>query len=252
LLWRKVEVELIQTPKFLPFYILNIYMKIKGDILEKLKEIDNDSIDLIFTSPPYWKGFEYESYFNSYLQYIKWTEKWTKQIKPKLKENGFFLLNVANDSETTIKAFEIMNICIENGWKLHDTIIMNIYNRQPANTLRNFTNQTEFIFVFRHNSNNVVLNKENIKEEYPNVFESKNIGNIWKLPFKVNKNSNLKKVSGGKTNWGHSGFSKTLCELVIKIFTKENDTILDCFCGNFLLEKIGNVLNRKIIGIDMN
>ena len=67
-------------------------MFIHKDILEGLDEIKDDSMDLIFTSPPYWKGFEYESNFNSYLQYINWCKLWTKKIKPKLKDDGFFLL----------------------------------------------------------------------------------------------------------------------------------------------------------------
>ena len=41
-----------------------------GDCIEKLKLVDDESVDLIFTSPPYWKGFKYESYFNSYKQYL--------------------------------------------------------------------------------------------------------------------------------------------------------------------------------------
>ena len=36
------------------------------DVLEGLSQIETDSIDCIITSPPYWKGFEYEAYFNSY------------------------------------------------------------------------------------------------------------------------------------------------------------------------------------------
>ncbi len=130
------------------------------DCLERLKNIPNKSIDLIFTSPPYWKGFEYESYFNSYLQYINWSKKWIRDIKSKLKIDGFFLLNISNDTETTIKAFEILNICIDEGWKLHDTIIWYRYNTQPCNSNRNLTNQTEFIFLLRHNSSNVNINKD--------------------------------------------------------------------------------------------
>lgn len=227
-------------------------MKIKAEVLEGLDLIEDNSINLILTSPPYWKGFEYESYFNSYNQYLNWTKKWTKKIKSKLVNNGFFLLNVANDCETTIKAFEIMNICIDNGWKLHDTIILNVYNRQPCNSKRNLTNQTEFLFVFRHNSNNVIINKENIKEQHSDIFKSKNIGNIWNIPFRINKRSNLKKVNGGSKNWGHSGFSKELCEVSIKLFSNEEDKILDCFAGNFRIEDIANQLNRNAIGIDLN
>ena len=41
-----------------------------SDCLEGLRRLPDESIDVIVTSPPYWKGFEYEAYFNSYKQYL--------------------------------------------------------------------------------------------------------------------------------------------------------------------------------------
>ena len=223
---------------------------LQGDCIDMMKEIPDSSVDLVFTSPPYWKGFEYESYFNSYQQYLEWTKEWTHSLKRIVKPNGWFVLNISNDSETTIKAFEVMNICLKY-WKLHDTIIWNVYNRQPANTTRQLTNQMEFLFVFRHKSANARYYKEGLAEQYPDVFGSKNVGNVWKIPFAVSSHS-LKKVSGGKNNWGHSGFPRTLVEIVIKLFTQENEMILDCFGGTGSVGKIATELNRQSILIDKN
>ena len=217
-----------------------------GDCLEKLKLIDDESVDVIFTSPPYWKGFSYESYFNSYKQYLDWCEIWIKDLKRVLKDDGYFLLNIANDSETTIKAFELLNIALKN-WKLCDTIIWFVYNRQPANTKRQLTNQHEYIFLLRKHNNNINIHKERIKDN--DIFITKNIGNVWKIPFKRNKNS-LKKTCGGSKNWGHSGFSKELCDLVIQLFTNEDDIILDCFMGLGQLGLSAKELKRSFIGIE--
>ena len=226
-------------------------MEIKvGDIVEQLKSIADESVDLVFTSPPYWKGFEYESYFNSYFQYLEWCEVWVSKLKRVVKKDGWFLLNIANDSETTVKSFEVLNICLKH-WKLHDTIIWNVYNRQPANTERQLTNQTEFIFVFRHHSANACYNKNGLVEAYPSVFETKNVGNVWKIPF-ARSNHSLKKVCGGSKNWGHSGFPKILCEIVIKLLTKENDVVLDCFAGTGIVGLTAKELNRQSILIDKN
>ena len=65
------------------------------ECLDGLKLIPDESIDCIVTSPPYWKGFEYEAYFNSYKQYLDWSKKWMKECKRVLKPNGylFFRLN---------------------------------------------------------------------------------------------------------------------------------------------------------------
>ena len=221
---------------------------INGDIIEKLKVIETESINLIFTSPPYWKGFKYESYFNSYKQYLDWTEIWLRDVKRVLKDDGYFLLNVANDSETTIKAFEILNIAIKY-WKLCDTIIWFVYNRQPANTNRQLTNQTEYIFLFRKHNDNINIHKERIVDN--DIFITKNIGNVWKIPFTQNKNS-LKKTLGGKKDWGHSGFPKELCNLVIELFTDEKDNVLDCFLGLGQLGLSCREKNRNFIGIEMD
>lgn len=221
-------------------------MILQGDTIQLL-DVLNEEIDLIFTSPPYWKGFEYESYFNSYFQYLTWCEVWISKLKKVLKPNGWFVLNIANDSETTIKAYELLNICCKH-WKLHDTIIWNCYNRQPANTTRQLTNQTEFLFVFRHQSAGAVLYKDNLVNEYPDVFETKNVGNIWKIPFGSSKQS-LKKVT---KSWGHSGFPKILCELVIKLFTQENQKVLDCFAGTGSVGKVCEELKRDYVLMDKN
>tara|TARA_R100000963_G_scaffold24453_1_gene16762 strand:- start:52 stop:771 length:720 start_codon:yes stop_codon:yes gene_type:complete len=219
-----------------------------GDCIEKLKLIDDESVDVIFTSPPYWKGFKYESYFNSYKQYLDWCEIWIKDLKRVLKDDGYFLLNIANDSETTIKAFELLNITLKN-WKLCDTIIWFVYNRQPANSNRQLTNQTEYIFLLRKHSNNIHIHKERISLNNT-AFFTRNIGNVWKIPFTRHKNS-LKKTCGGKKDWGHSGFPKELCDLVLELFSNEGDTILDCFMGLGQLGLSSRELKREFVGIEL-
>ena len=54
---------------------------IKGDAIEELKKLESNSVNCIITSPPYWKGFKYESYFNSYKQYLDWSERWLRECK---------------------------------------------------------------------------------------------------------------------------------------------------------------------------
>ena len=223
---------------------------INGDCIDTIAKLPDESVDLIFTSPPYWKGFEYESYFNSYNQYLNWVKVWIKDIKRVLKDDGYFLLNIANDSETTIKAYEILNIALEN-WKLCDTIIWFVSNRQPFNTNRQLTNQTEFIFLLRKHNNNINIHKELIKEEYTEVFSRlKIVGNIWRIPFKriSNKDTKLKKVTRGAT--GHAGFPPILCELIIKLFSNEGDIVLDCFMGLGQLALTCKEFNREFIGIE--
>ena len=135
-----------------------------------------DSIDCIVTSPPYWKGFAYEAYFNSYAQYLRWSKRWMSECKRVLKRSGTFYLNVINDSEITVRAFDLMNIATEElMYKLHETIIWYRYNQQPANTERQLTNQCEYLFMLRHTSDGVKLDKVTAMELNPHIFKTRNV-----------------------------------------------------------------------------
>ena len=227
---------------------------IYGDCIEKMKNIPNESIDCIITSPPYWKGFEYEAYFNSYKQYLDWCELWLKECKRVLKPNGTFWLNVINDSEITIRAFEIMEIATRKiMFKLHDTVIWYRYNQQPANTNRQLTTQCEYIFMLRHTSANIELHKEDAYNKNSYIFKTKNVGNVWEIPF----NSGKKDVKGFgrkevKSKWGHSGFPLELPETCILLSTKEGDTVLDMFMGSGTTGIASKKLNRNFVGIELN
>ena len=222
------------------------------DCLEGLNRIDDASVDLIVTSPPYWKGFEYEAYFNSYKQYLDWCDMWLAECKRVLKPNGTFYLNVINDSEITIRAFELMEIATRKlMFKLHDTIIWYRYNQQPANTNRQLTNQCEYLFMLRHTSANIELNKESAYSAHPEIFKTKNVGNVWEIPFnsaRQNVGSFGRKET--KSKWGHGGFPEELPEVCTLLSSKEGDVVLDPFVGSGTTAVVAKRLGRHYIGID--
>ena len=225
-----------------------------GDCLDELSKIKDGSIKCIVTSPPYWKGFEYEAYFNSYAQYLEWCEKWLAECKRVLAKDGTLWLNVINDSEITVRAFELMWIATRKlMYKLHDTIIWYRYNQQPANTERQLTNQCEYIFCLRHTSAGVSFDKKKAYEQNPEMFKTKNVGNVWELPFNSGKQSN---TSFGrketKSAYGHSGFPVQLPETCILLSTKEGDTVCDCFMGTGTTGVACRKHNRNFIGIELS
>lgn len=225
-----------------------------GECVEVLKTFPDASVDCIVTSPPYWKGFEYEAYFNSYKQYLDWSKEWLRECKRVLKPNGTLWLNVINDSEITIRAFELMEIATrELMYKLHDTVIWYRYNQQPANTTRQLTNQCEYIFMLRHSSANVELDKKSAYENNPSIFKTKNVGNVWEIPFNSGKRST---TSFGRketvSKWGHSGFPVEIPETCILLSTKENDIVLDCFMGSGTTAVACKKHNRKYVGIELS
>ena len=225
-----------------------------GDCIEQMRKLPSESIDCIVTSPPYWKGFEYEAYFNSYKQYLDWCEIWLKECKRLLKPNGTMFLNVTNDSEITIRAFELMEIATRKlMFKLHDTIILYRYNQQPANTTRQLTNQCEYIFMLRHTSAGVHLNKSAVYERHGKMFKTHNVGNVWEIPF--NSGKQYRHSFGRKetqSKWGHSGFPVELPEACILLSTNEGNTAMDCFMGSGTTGVAAVNTDRDFIGIEID
>ena len=229
---------------------MNSFNLMNCDVLEGLSMIDDDSVDCIITSPPYWKGFEYEAYFNSYHQYLNWCTDWLTECKRVLAPYGTFYLNVANDSETTIRAYELLDLCNKLMYKLHDTIIWYRYNQQPSNSNRQLTNQVEYIFMLRHTSANIELHKKEAYDYHMDIFKTKNVSNVWEIPFnKGDKISFARKET--KSRWGHSGFPLALSDTCILLSTNENDIVLDCFMGSGTVGVSCKQLNRDFIGIEL-
>ena len=85
------------------------------------------------------------------------------------------------------------------------------------------------------------------------MFKTKNVGNVWELPF----NSGKKSIKGfGRketaSKWGHSGFPVELPETCILLCTKENETVLDLFMGSGTTGVACVNTNRNFIGIELD
>ena len=71
----------------MPNFINKIYNE---DCLDGIKKIDDNSVDLILTDPPYCLGKDYgnDSDTKNPKEYLEWMYKWIDSILPKLKESG--------------------------------------------------------------------------------------------------------------------------------------------------------------------
>lgn len=67
----------------------------RGDCLELFPQLDDNSIDLVVTSPPYNIGVTYDICNDEqpWPDYYAWCRKWIREIKRVLKPDGRFCLN---------------------------------------------------------------------------------------------------------------------------------------------------------------
>ena len=107
--------------------------------------------------------------------------------------------------------------------------------------------------MLRHTSAEIELNKKEAYEKNPHLFKTKNVGNVWEIPFNSGKQTNPgfgRKET--KSKWGHSGFPIELPETCILLSTNEDDVVLDLFMGSGTTGIACKNLNRNFIGIELD
>lgn len=190
------------------------------DCVKGLKKLDEKSVDIIVTSPPYNIGKKYNKYndVRPREEYLNWMEKVAEESKRVLKENGSFFLNVGSKpSDLWIPldtAFRFRNHYILQNtihWvksiaipkkdvgkydAIKDDIAVGHY--KPINSKRYMTNCHEYIFQFTKKGN-VEINKlaigvkyqdkSNIKRWKSAGKDLRGRGNTWFIPYKTIWNS---------------------------------------------------------------
>lgn len=77
-----------------PFYATEFGAAFLGDSLEAMSRIPNNSVNLVFTSPPYALHFKKEYGNVAKADYVDWFLEFAKQIFRILKDDGSFVLNI--------------------------------------------------------------------------------------------------------------------------------------------------------------
>ena len=125
-----------------------------GDCFELIKDIPDNSIDLVITSPPYADIISYgkDVSVKKSTDYVNWILPLFKEIHRVLKPSGSFILNIndtCKDGYRNIFIYELIyRNSIETPLKLYDTYFWHKKNGIPNGSKKRFRNNTEFIFHF--------------------------------------------------------------------------------------------------------
>ena len=67
-----------------------------GDCLAGMKDLPDESVDIVVTSPPYNLGIKYQEYDDnlSSEDYLTWSLEWAGEVSRTLKPEGSFFLNI--------------------------------------------------------------------------------------------------------------------------------------------------------------
>lgn len=245
-----------------------------GDSREVLKTVDNNSVDLIVTSPPYadrrkdtYGGVDPD-------EYVEWFLPISEQLLRVLKPTGTFILNIkekAENGERNIYVLELILSLRKQGWLWTEEFIWHKKNCYPGKWPNRFRDAWERILQF-----NKARNFNMYQEAVMVPVGDWAIGRLKNLSETDKIRDNSKNGSGfGKniSNWlkrstvyptnvlqfatvcnnkNHSAaFPEQLPEWFIKLFTQENDMVLDPFLGSGTTSEVAHGMGRNSIGIEI-
>ena len=229
---------------------------IVGDALEKLKEIPDESIDLIFADPPYnmskkkGLGWKYSKHVTmqeewdifSKDDYYKFNKQWIGEALRILKHGGSLWI-----CGSFHNIYQVGFILQKNeDVKINNSIVWFKPNAQPNITCRMFTESTEHLIWASKNGKGKKwkFNYEDTKNKiYDNINpKGKQTRNVWSIP-----------LTPKKEKWAGAHPTQKPEELLRRILiacTKEGDIVLDPFVGSGTTSVVAKMLNRNSIGIE--
>ena len=231
-----------------------------GDNCETLKKIQNEEVNLIFTSPPYYNAREY-SIYKSYQDYLDKMFLTLKECNRVLENGRFIIINVSPvitkrpgrkfESIRYPIHYDFHNILTKAGFYFIDEI----YWIKPETSVKNRNGGyqqtqmplsykpnciTESLMVYRKNA--PFLLDDNIKRYNKNLSnkdDSFDTSNCWYITPKYSKTH-------------PAVFPEELCEKVLKYYSFIGDIVLDPFAGSGTFGNVAIKMNRIPILCEQN
>ena len=233
-----------------------------GDAEETLPELPAGSIDLVFTSPPYFNARPDYSEYAAYEEYLGKMRMVIQQCHRLLADGRFFVINVApvlirranrNEASRRIAVpFDLHRLFIEEGFDFVDDIIWEkpsgagwatgrgrrfAADRNPLQYKA--VPVTEYVLVYRKHTDHLIDHLIRNHPDQEAVADSK-IGDDY-------ERTNVWKISPTFSKKHPAVFPEALVERVIKYYSFKGDVVLDPFAGSGTLGKVAVGLGRRFV-----
>ncbi len=216
----------------------------QGDVLEQLRQLKNESINLVCIDPPYnMDKADWDSY-GSGVEFADWCESWLTECYRVLKSDGAIYVFGINRMLGHIQhRMDKIGFHYRN-WITWDTI------QGAGGGL--WVNRHEDILYFSkskntfENSDSVKLERseENVREYKGREYNFKNPSNVWRFPCVDSQHIDRTEHPTQKP--------VELIDRIIKASCPDDGVVLDCFMGSGTTGVAAMQNQRKCIGIELN
>jgi DNA modification methylase len=223
-----------------------------GDTVETMGKINEGTIDLILTSPPYLASIRNDNHKypgakdqikdnQSVDDYLEWIIDNFKQYERILKKDGVIVFNFSYTTfNPSLPYFLINEVFKHTDFRIYDTFAWKKKSAMPVSGHPNrVTRIVEMVYIFAKTpyfkANKTVSSVSRTGQKYYN--------NYYNF---IEARNNDGKVEGHEAT-----FSTDLASFFIDLYSKENEIVLDNFSGTGTTPYASSKMNRQYIGIDL-
>ena len=245
-----------------------------GDAAKELKKVDDESVDLIVTSPPY-ADQRKQTYGGIHPdEYVEWFMPIASELQRVLKPTGTFVLNikervVAGERHTYV--LELILAMRRQGWLWTEEMIWHKKNCYPGKWPNRFRDAWERLLQFNkqknfnmHQDAVMVPTGDWAKSRLKNLSDTDRTRDESKVGSGFGKKienwigrsmaypTNVMHMATECGNKNHSAaFPEALPEWFINLFTREGDCVLDPFMGSGTTVTVAERMGRNAIGVEI-
>ncbi len=242
-----------------------------GDCLQRLAQIEPESVDLAFADPPFNIGYDYDLYHDrrSRKEYLGWSRNWISAVFNVLKPTGTFWLAIGDEYAAELKLIAQDDA----GFTCRSWVIW--YYTFGVNCVRGFSRSHTHLFHFVKDPDHFTFNAENPAVRVPSarqlVYRDARANPKGRLPdntwiFRpqdappsgfatMHDTWYFARVAGTfKEREGFHGcqMPEQLLGRIIRISSNPQDLVLDPFAGSGTTLAVAKKLGRRWLGVELS
>lgn len=247
---------------------------ILGDCRKELEKLPDNSVDLVFTSPPYADSRKNTYGGVSADKYVEWFSPISIELLRVLKPTGTFVLNIKEKVVSGERHTYVIELILEmrkQGWLWTEEFIWHKKNSYPGKWPNRFRDSWERLLQFNKNKHFHMYQEEVMvpmgdwaAKRLKNLSETDKVRDPSRVGSGFGKKianwigrekaypTNVLHMATETKNRSHSAvFPEDLPEWFIKLFTKKGDCVLDPFMGSGTTITVAQRMGRSSVGIEI-